>query len=294
MKRLILAGVVFVLATAHGVADEASSVEDDRATDAANAQLNPAANLATEDAASAEVSGDVWQPHFMVSLETSEHALSGPLTDTVSVPYYKTAEYVERRMDDGRVSKVAVRKLAYRKETVTIHGRHPATLYCDDINIRLANSEGGGSEFDCPGKLHLFIGAMSISAESGSLKDGKLQLTNAKIKQWKTTASAEKLVLTMPLLGVSAVAFNAPVPEGSMLMPFVPRSEDGDRTFLKPKRDDGFLLKRTFRGNEPPNAHQRSFGAGEDSGGFSEASPSFGRAEKGPPWGIDPLPKVIP
>ncbi len=242
MKPLFAAVIAFLLTTINATAAENTLLEDDAEKPLA---------VAAKTEASAENEPGEWKPHFVVTLQTSKHGPRDPKQQTVEVPFYKT-QYEDREVSHGTnksVARVAVRRLAYRKELVTVYRSPNATLYCDDITFRLAKSEHGGGEFDCTGKLRLFIGMMSISAESGSLKNGQLQLTNAEIRQVGTTATAESLTLKLRLHGVSASTFDLPVPTvpaGMTIEHSLATPEDTASKALKPRPDEAFKSRSSF------------------------------------------------
>ncbi len=228
--------LVFVAYAASGVAQDKDT---DAEPDEKDAQ-NPIGN--TEK--------DKWRPRFQVTLHTKENGLPGKTQRTVEVPIYETA-YEDREVavyEPGKTSerklitqRVAVRKLAYRKETVTVWERGSATLLCDELSVSIAKSDTSNYGFECSGRLYIRIGGLILDADSGSHKDGVLQLTNVTISQQETRATASSLSVPLQVLGLATADFDKPV---SNLVPFQPQPYDQfmkeETRALRPMPDSGF------------------------------------------------------
>lgn len=236
MKQLILSGLVLALITSSAFADEKSDAKFDAKTDGE-------AEVETSEAA--DETDDEWKPRFMISLQTSVEETNTPQERTIAIPFYKT-EYEERTTSNGKKQRIPIRKLGYRNENVMVQPNRNATMFCDAVNVSLSNSKTAGCEFECPGKLHLFAGAMSITAASGSLKDGRLHLVDAEIKQMgSVTATSEKLTLILPLHGMSTDTFDCTIPDAlqwSLLTPAAP--------IFEPRSAQPFGTSEAFYGSD--------------------------------------------
>jgi hypothetical protein len=245
--------LVFVAYAASGVAqDKDTDAEPDELPVQRSADVPLSQTPDEKDAQNpiGNTEKDKWRPRFQVTLHTKENGLPGKTQRTVEVPIYETA-YEDREVavyEPGKTSerklitqRVAVRKLAYRKETVTVWERGSATLLCDELSVSIAKSDTSNYGFECSGRLYIRIGGLILDADSGSHKDGVLQLTNVTISQQETRATASSLSVPLQVLGLATADFDKPV---SNLVPFQPQPYDQfmkeETRALRPMPDSGF------------------------------------------------------
>lgn len=295
------------------VADEAKTKPVVETTVEDSAQAATVDDDVKESDATETKMADEWKPRFLVSLFVREGGRSSTSKRTVQIPYYQTE--IESRQGFGKMERVTVRKLNFRETEETFNAPGLAALYCDQFATQLTNSETTPYGFECAGRLHLQLGRMTIGAESATLKDGQLNLTNARIQQDSTTATAEQLTIQLTLHGMSTFPFNRPIPQdlpwGMMPVP-LPTKELSPRTaapfpvddelggFHDPGVDSRYPFGANHRGSKEQRRGVRTFsGAGSaDSSparesnlkdvrpGLDFAAPSEGR------FG-DPLPTII-
>lgn len=171
-----------------------------------------------EPAATSESEAVEWKPRHIVTLFRTPNGQPLQTKKTAKVPYY-TLSYRDVNRG-GRTERLEVRELAYRDEEVAIATAGTATLFCDDLVLRLGTGQAKSQyDFECTGRLQLHMDGMVIDCESGKLSNGKLQLENAEVTVRGTTFSSAQLAVEVDITGVKTAEFGMVPPQGFELMP---------------------------------------------------------------------------
>ncbi len=215
--------------------------------------LNNADGSDTEGAIEEE-----WKPRLVVRLQTS------------ATEFKIVREAYREETDDFG----AEPQVKYRERKIQVSASpmtDTATLYCDSITLNVSEDGDNASfELRCETRISLHYKGGVFASNAATFHDGKCELADATFTHNGMTAKADKLVLTLPVHGVTTNKFGTAIPD-TPLMPTRER-DTFNREF---RSNDDELYDSRLREPDDETVRIRSGDAKPDQGDlFDEAEPS--------------------
>jgi len=193
-----------------------------------------------------EATNEEWKPRFAVTLQLDDSVITKE-----RVPYqgYPDSNGIEPQVE-------------YREREVRIFGQTPgfATLYCDSVTLNVSE-DGDNSSFElkCETRISLHYKGGVFTSNAATFYDGKCELADATFTQNGMTAKADKLVLTLPVHGVTTNKFGTAIPETPQQPTRDPdtftrefRSDEDESFDSRPRKPDDETVRSRSRDFDRP------------------------------------------